>query len=165
MTENKIFVNESNIDSIDTNKYKYIEFDKFIEIKSEDEPNYDFLVICYFKLPILDKKFDFFYKHYYKTKEDLINIETRIKNTKLKKVLLLHDLHYYMFMEGYYRFFNYCRYLKINNLVSLYSDNFESKIINAYSNTYGFNLFTIPHLIDETIFRPTNISNGHFIPV
>lgn len=146
-------MDESNINYIDISKYKYIEFDEFISISKEAEAKYDFLLICYSKLPILSTEFDFFYKKYYEAEKSLENIENKIKNTNLNKVILLHDLHYNMFKNGYVAFFNYCKYLNIKSVVSIYSDNFEYNIIKAYCDGYNLNLFIIPHLIDESIFK------------
>jgi len=153
--DNKIIVNDLNINSINI-KYKYILFDEFLKLDDTEQSNYEFLLIDYVRLPIIS------YKHFcedlYKTKEDTVYIENKIINTKLIKILLIHDLHDYTFDDKFVGFFNYCTKIKIDYISSLYSDNYEFKIIKSNMENRGIGIYVIPHLIDETIYHSYNES-------
>ena len=72
-------------------------------------------------------------------------------------------MHDYTISNGYPEFFNYCKNIKIDYVISNYSNNFEYDIIRNGLTNIRIPIATIPNLINTNIFKNYNIDKCYDI--
>lgn len=89
----------------------------------------------------------------YKDKKSIEYINSLIIHFKGKRILRIHDIHDYTFIDGYDGFKNYCKNLNINLVIGNYIYNQESKIISSILKNLSIPYYVTPNLINDNIFK------------
>jgi hypothetical protein len=149
-----LLLTQHDIDNFKHTK-KIINFDAYLS--SGDDKNYSdyYLLINYCRTSIIGCR-HLFCPELYKDEQSIETVNLKILNFPGKRILQIHDIHDYTFINGFDGFKNFCKNVNINLVIGNYIYNNESKIIYSILNDLSIKYCVIPNLVNFNVFKDYN---------